>query len=220
MVKIYYKHRFDNIPFYIGKTKKSKLEQRYTPYQGRGTEFDLELIDEVPDNEWRFWESYWISQFKVWGFQLENKNSGGGGLDNHSQEAKELIKQNNSKPKPLISKHKKNHPCYSDPTFSQKISEGKQKSGFRYSDESKQKMRLAKLGIKTGPNTPEHAKKISDAKMGKGNKIVICTTLYGIEFKNRVEAAEALDVDKHKITQVIKGKIFHIKGLNFKHKTN
>lgn len=218
MVKIYYKHKFDGIPFYIGKTKKTKLEYRYSPQQGRGTEFDLELIDEVPDNEWRFWESYWISQFKAWGFQLENKNSGGGGLDTHTKEVRERIRQKNAIPKPGVSVNKKNHQCYSDPTFSQKISEGKQKSGFKYSDESKQKMRLAKLGAKVGPNTPEHAKNISEGKIGKGNKAIICTTLYGVEFKNRVEAAEALNVDKHKITQVIKGKISHTKGLHFKHK--
>ena len=65
MTKIYYKHRFDNIPYYIGKTRKTKLEYRYSLKQGRGVEFDLVLIDEVPDNEWRFWESYWIEQFKV-----------------------------------------------------------------------------------------------------------------------------------------------------------
>lgn len=218
MVKIYYKHKFDGVPFYIGKTKKSKLEYRYSPQQGRGTEFDLELIDEVPNDEWRFWESYWIEQFKAWGFQLENKNNGGGGLDKHKDEVKKRIGEKNSIPKPLISINKKNHPCYLAPDFGEKISLAKQKSGFKYSDESKLKMRLSKLGMKTGPNTPEHAKKISKGKMGKGNKAIICTTLYGVEFKNRVEAADALNVDKHKITQVIKGKISHTKGLHFKHK--
>ena len=215
MVKIYYKHKFDGIPFYIGKTTKSKLEYRYSPQQGRGTEFDLELIDEVLNNEWRFWESYWISQFKAWGFQLENKNSGGGGLDTHTEEVRKCIGEKNTGPNPLISQSKTNHPCYSDPTFSQKISEGKQKSGFKYSEESKQKMSLAKIGMKTGPNTPEHAKKISEGKMGKGFKPVICTTLFGMEFANRKEAAEYLGVDKGKITLVLQGKIPHTQGFHF-----
>jgi hypothetical protein len=215
MTKIYYKHRFDNIPYYIGKTRKTKLEYRYSLKQGRGVEFDLVLIDEVPDNEWRFWESYWIEQFKVWGFQLENKNNGGGGLDTHTEEVKERIRQKNSRPNPLISKQKKNHPCYSDPSFSKKISEGKQKSSFKYSDESKLKMRLSKLGTKVGPNTPEHAKKISEGKMGKGFKSIICTTLFGMEFANRKEAAEYLGVDKGKITLVLQSKIPHTQGFHF-----
>lgn len=38
------------------------------------------IIDIVPTNEWKFWEIYWINQFRSWGFILENKNNGGGGL--------------------------------------------------------------------------------------------------------------------------------------------
>lgn len=37
------------------------------------------VIDEVPINEWVFWEEYWISQFKVWGFKLTNYTNGGDG---------------------------------------------------------------------------------------------------------------------------------------------
>lgn len=212
MVKIYYKH--DNgVPFYIGKTIKPKLEYRYSPQQGRGTEFNLELIDEVPDDEWRFWESYWISQFKAWGFKLTNKNSGGGGLDTHTEEVRKRIGEKNSIPKPGTSINKKNHLCYSASDFGEKISEAK--TGFKYSEESKQKMSLAKIGMKTGPNTPEHAKNISEGKMGKGFKPVICTTLFGMEFANRKEAAEYLGVDKGKITLVLQDKIPHTQGFHF-----
>ena len=41
----------------------------------------LEVIDEVPKTEWQFWETYWISQFKTWGFKLVNGTSGGEGSD-------------------------------------------------------------------------------------------------------------------------------------------
>ena len=214
MVKIYYKHN-NGVPFYIGKTIKSKLEYRYSPQQGRGTEFDLELIDEVPDNEWRFWDSYWISQFKAWGFKLTNKNSGGGGLDTHTEEVRKRIGEKNTGPNPLISQSKINHPCYSASDFGTKISEAKLKSNFKYSEESKQKMSLAKIGMKTGPNTPEHAKNISEGKMGKGFKPVICTTLFGMEFANRKEAAEHLGIDRGKITLVLQGKIPHTQGFHF-----
>lgn len=37
----------------------------------------IEVIDEVPEEEWEFWEQYWIFQFKCWGFNLTNLSSGG-----------------------------------------------------------------------------------------------------------------------------------------------
>lgn len=37
----------------------------------------IEVIDEVPIDEWEFWEVYWISQFKTWGFNLLNVSKGG-----------------------------------------------------------------------------------------------------------------------------------------------
>lgn len=39
----------------------------------------IEVIDEVPINNWIFWETYWISQFKTWGFELINYTNGGDG---------------------------------------------------------------------------------------------------------------------------------------------
>lgn len=39
----------------------------------------IELIDEVPYDEWKFWEQFWISQFKAWGFKLINLTEGGEG---------------------------------------------------------------------------------------------------------------------------------------------
>jgi hypothetical protein len=39
----------------------------------------IEVIDIVPLDDWRFWETYWISQIKTWGFDLVNHTSGGDG---------------------------------------------------------------------------------------------------------------------------------------------
>lgn len=39
----------------------------------------MEVIDVIPFNEWSFWEKYWISQFKTWGFSLYNLTDGGDG---------------------------------------------------------------------------------------------------------------------------------------------
>jgi excinuclease UvrABC nuclease subunit len=40
----------------------------------------IEVVDIVPIEEWVFWETYWISQFKTWGFNLINYTQGGDGI--------------------------------------------------------------------------------------------------------------------------------------------
>lgn len=45
---------------------------------------NFEIIDEI-DSDWKFWEKYWISQFKVWGFSLCNYTLGGDGLETSNQ---------------------------------------------------------------------------------------------------------------------------------------
>lgn len=37
----------------------------------------MEIIDEVNEADWTYWESYWIAQCKQWGFNLTNGSEGG-----------------------------------------------------------------------------------------------------------------------------------------------
>lgn len=37
----------------------------------------IEVIDEVSTDNWGFWETYWIEQFRTWGFKLTNIANGG-----------------------------------------------------------------------------------------------------------------------------------------------
>jgi hypothetical protein len=67
----------------------------------------IEEIDLVLEEDWEFWERYWIAQFKTWGFDLTNGTSGGeGGLGKpnsgwkHTEEAKRRISEANSKSRP------------------------------------------------------------------------------------------------------------------------
>lgn len=46
----------------------------------KGLKPNIEIIDIVPKDQWEFWEQYWISQFKTWGFNLVNTTIGGGGI--------------------------------------------------------------------------------------------------------------------------------------------
>jgi hypothetical protein len=47
--------------------------------KNKGLKPIIEIVDIVPIQEWVFWETYWISQFKTWGFDLINYTEGGDG---------------------------------------------------------------------------------------------------------------------------------------------
>jgi hypothetical protein len=67
----------------------------------------IEILDIVEESNWIFWEQYWISQFKSWGYNLTNLSDGGegnlGGTGclgyRHTEEAKANISRLNSRPK-------------------------------------------------------------------------------------------------------------------------
>jgi hypothetical protein len=91
-IQIYFLHRGDNIPFYIGETSKP-LKSRLSHHKRKlGKEVLIEQLDIVSLDSWRFWESWYIELFKSWGFSLTNKNKGGGGSDKgvskHTPESK------------------------------------------------------------------------------------------------------------------------------------
>jgi predicted GIY-YIG superfamily endonuclease len=129
MTKIYVLER-NGIPFYIGKTIQ-EIKDRYYTHGNRKTNSEIIEIDCVNDNEWRFWESWYIELYKSWGFELENKNNGGGGrgpgwisppernakikasMKNHSQHYTEEVRQrisekNKGRARPFTEEHQQN----------------------------------------------------------------------------------------------------------------
>lgn len=80
---------------YVGKA--NNISQRYKAHLNRARKHQIhklnwinslkrkglkpiiEIVDIVPIEEWIFWETYWISQFKTWGFDLINYTQGGDG---------------------------------------------------------------------------------------------------------------------------------------------
>lgn len=81
---------------YVGKTKNPK--ERFHNHCNRlhnehshkrnwinslrsiGLKPKMNILDEVNESEWKYWEKYWIEQFRQWGFDLVNHTSGGDGL--------------------------------------------------------------------------------------------------------------------------------------------
>lgn len=86
----------NNIPFYVGKTNGSWRKYFHKKHYGEDIEF--EIIDEIPIEDWKFWEKHYISLFKSWGFKLENKNNGGGGPTFISNETRQKM----SGPRPNV----------------------------------------------------------------------------------------------------------------------
>jgi len=128
--KIYYLHFGDNVPFYIGKTI-SKLRIRLNDHKKKfGPNTFIEEIDSVESSEWIFWEKYYISLFKSWGFYLKNKNEGGNGCITHtvSIQARKIIGDTHrNKNKPFSNTHAINHKnAYKNRkvTWGDKISKG------------------------------------------------------------------------------------------------
>jgi hypothetical protein len=86
--KIYYLHNGDNKPFYIGKTKNDyhRLSNHKQTY-GHNTE--MVIISEVKD--WKRWEKYYIKKYTDLGYDLTNKNEGGGGGNEWTKEQKHKL---------------------------------------------------------------------------------------------------------------------------------
>jgi hypothetical protein len=65
---------------YIGKTKNPVLRQAHHKERFKGWDYAvIDSIDSFDRNEWKPLETYWIEQFRQWGYNLLNQNKGGGG---------------------------------------------------------------------------------------------------------------------------------------------
>jgi hypothetical protein len=91
---IYYLHKGDNIPFYIGKSKNPNFRKAEHRYKNKGgIKPEMFILEEIDSKDWKFWEKWYISLFQSWGFILDNKNKGGGGVMLHTKETKDKISQ-------------------------------------------------------------------------------------------------------------------------------
>lgn len=150
---------------YIGKTKNSRY---YEHKQTFGEHILYTVIDEVnslDSKEWKPLESFWINQFKVWGFEVLNKNSGGGGAEFYTQESKDKIsKALKGRIRPLDFGEK------------MKILMVGKNLGKSHSTETKLKMKESKLGkpnpskgIKRGSLTEDQKVNLRVPKTNKEN---------------------------------------------------
>jgi len=151
MTKIYMLEK-NGVPFYVGKAN-DVIRRKHKHYQTYGLDIKAEIIDEVEDKQWKFWEQYWICQFKAWGFILLNKNNGGGGPTEWTLKQKQNINPERIKKimnHPTRGKHisktlkQRNHSKYYTESVRQKISEANKNIPRPFSNEHKLNMGIAK----------------------------------------------------------------------------
>jgi len=66
---------------YIGKT--CDPYNRKIQHKKRFGNWDYKILDEIPSvkkEDWKPYECAWIQIYREWGYNMENKNNGGGGL--------------------------------------------------------------------------------------------------------------------------------------------
>ena len=215
----------DNKPFYIGKTKnnpKKRENQHKTRLNNKL--INLVVIDTI-DSNWKYWESWYIELYKSWGFELLNKNKGGGGPDSHNNISKQKLSQSN-KGKQISDKHKqylsllfkgKNRKI----TWGDKISQTLK--GHPVSNITKDKISQANKGNKHSSITKN---KISQSKKGKSINLKVSSNhklflkqlhskpiyqydKHGIfikEWNSTQEAANYLNIQKGHICNALNGR--------------
>lgn len=80
---------------YIGKTKNPKSRERdHKNKYGILINFTIiDYINSINRKDWKPLETYWIEQFRQWGYEIMNQNRGGGGPEFCSIYTKEKLKQ-------------------------------------------------------------------------------------------------------------------------------
>jgi hypothetical protein len=208
---IYYLHKGDKIPFYVGKTKNNP-QQRERAHRKKlnNDSIILEIIDNVDD--WRYWEKHYITLFKNLGYNIINKNSGGGGPEVVKESTKQKISKSN---KGTI------HPLEGRLRTSNKL------KGRKLPQEQIEKIRVAKLGKPNskkgkldGPKpgvTAAHKGRISPNK-GKGKQVALYTVegKYIKTYSNYYELAIDLQINPETVRCQLIGKAQTIKNKQYK----
>jgi hypothetical protein len=146
---------------YIGKTKNSRKSSHKKTY---GDKIEYTYIDEVNSlnrKDWEPLESYWIEQFRQWGFEVMNPNKkGGGGPEFVTDETKEKISlKHKGTNKPWVSENFKGKTLSNS-----QIEKIKQHLiGTKRTQQTKDKMSLDRKGK---PKPEEFGSKISKSLTG------------------------------------------------------
>lgn len=68
---------------YIGKTKNNRKYNHSKTYGSQITYTYIDEVNSINHSDWEPLETYWIEQFKQWGFQVMNNKTAGGFIWNY-----------------------------------------------------------------------------------------------------------------------------------------
>jgi len=215
--KIYYLSREDGIPFYIGKTirpLKERERHHKTKFSGN---VQIHLIKEIPTSEWKYWEKFYIKQYKDLGYILENKNEGGSGPTFQTKKSKQKISDKlKNQPKPK--------------GFGKNLSE--KNKGQKRSKEFSLLQSTIHKGIKRTKKFKSHMSKVMKEKgwkptlsqiesVRKINSTPILQLKDGVvikEWNSQKECADYYGVKKNTINNNLRGYSSHFRGYQFRYK--
>ena len=217
----------DSNKVYIGKTKNSRYCNHLKTYGPNIIYTIIDEIDSLDKEDWKPLEVYWISQFKIWGFDVLNKNNGGGGPSYLTDEQKE----NYSYPKTQtfidsVTGKSKTHPKSRNENISKSLTGYKQTS--EHIDKRINKLR-GKPNLKNKKPKPSGFGNIISQKLKGKAKISIQKPIiqYDLEgnfikeFNSITEACLLVFNDFNKnpnITQCCKGRIKTAYGFIWEYK--
>lgn len=151
----------DSNKVYIGKTKNSRKSKHKQIFGSQIIYTEIDKINSLDRKYWEPLETYWIEQFRQWGFEIVNiRKRGGSGPEFQTEEVKIKIKNSTiGKSKSLthalnISKGKKGKPS----TF----------KGHKHSAYSIEKIRKYHLGKKCSKETKD---KMEVSSIGKSKSL-------------------------------------------------
>ncbi len=198
---------------YIGKTKGNRKPHHKKTY---GENILYNIIDKIESEnrkDWKSLESYWIEQFRQWGFDVQNKNEGGNGCDFHTFETRKKI--SNSKlgniynlGRKFTKDHKNNIKLNKTGLKYNITKKGIQHGNFDKirNEEWIRKQHLSKIGKKF---SKELCLKISKSKIGKNIKSIIQYDLnmnFIKEWPSLKEASSNLNIKSGDISAVSNNK--------------
>jgi hypothetical protein len=189
MFYIYFLEK-NGIPFYIGKCK-NKSQRKSLHKKNLGKDIEFFILDSVFD--WKFWEKHYISLFKSWGFELTNKNEGGGGPTKWSEVQKAKI--NPARIKKI--KENKNRGF--------KISQALENHSQYYTVEVKLRMSHNLRGKHTGPFSKEHIENIKISRRKTSKRVIQSDKQNNFikEWESKGQAAEWVKEMTNKTSNIV-----------------
>lgn len=227
--KRYYRHIFDA----KNKSKLNKRDAWVKSLLNKNEKPILEIIDEVPIEEWEFWECYWISQFKTWGFDLKNMTNGGEGTYGRIVSDKTKLKMSLTKKGKLPKNMASLHMLSIKGNVLQYNLNGKLIKEWESVNKAKNELKIKNINLvvngkrdvaggyiwryKSKPLTKTELKKINENKLKQKPKIVQQLTMDGVLIKEWSSVNEVKKIYKH-INSVLNNKRKSAGGYRWKYK--